>query len=82
MTPDAILCDIAMPDRDGFDLIAAIRRLPPPQRDIPMAALTAYAKSEDRHRVLDAGFRAHLAKPVDPADIAAVVAELARDAVR
>ncbi len=82
MTPDAILCDIAMPDRDGFDLIAAIRRLPPPHRDIPMAALTAYAKSEDRHRVLDAGFRAHLAKPLDPADIAAVVAELARAAVK
>ena len=79
--PDVILCDIAMPDRDGFDLIAAIQALPPPQRDIPMAALTAYAKSEDRNRVLDAGFRAHLAKPLDPADIAAVVAELAGAAV-
>lgn len=76
--PDVILCDIAMPDRDGFDLIAAIQALPPPHRDVPMAALTAYAKSEDRHRVLDAGFRAHLAKPLDPADIAAVVAELAQ----
>ena len=43
-----------------------------------MAALTAYAKPEDRNRVLDAGFRAHLAKPLDPADIAALVAELAR----
>jgi len=81
IAPDVILCDIAMPDRDGFDLIAAIQELPPPRRDIPMAALTAYAKSEDRNRVLDAGFRAHLAKPLDPADITAVVAELARGPV-
>jgi len=81
IAPDVILCDIAMPDRDGFDLIAAIQALPPPRRDIPMAALTAYAKSEDRNRVLDAGFRAHLAKPLDPADITAVVAELARGPV-
>ncbi len=79
--PAVILCDIAMPDRDGFDLVAAIQRLPDPWRDIPIAALTAYAKSEDRNRVLGAGFRAHLAKPLDPADIAAVVAELARAAV-
>ncbi len=78
IVPDVILCDIAMPDRDGFDLIADIKQLAPPGRDIPMAALTAYAKSEDRNRVLDAGFRAHLAKPLDPADITAVVAELAR----
>jgi signal transduction histidine kinase len=77
MAPDAILCDIAMPGRDGFDLIAAIRELPPPRCDIPIAALTAYAKSEDRNRVLDAGFRAHLAKPLDPIDITSVVAELA-----
>ena len=76
--PDVILCDIAMPDRDGFDLIAAIRQLAPPARDVPMAALTAYAKLEDRNRVLNAGFRAHLAKPLDPADITAVVEELAR----
>jgi signal transduction histidine kinase len=81
IVPDVILCDIAMPDRDGFDLIAAIRQLPPPRRDIPMAALTAYAKSEDRNRVLDAGFRVHLAKPLDPADITAVVGELARGPV-
>jgi signal transduction histidine kinase len=82
MLPDVILCDVAMPDRDGFDLIATIQGLPPPGRDIPVAALTAYAKSEDRNRVLQAGFRAHLAKPLDPADIAAVVAELAHGAVR
>jgi len=78
--PDVILCDIAMPNRDGFDFIAALRRLPSPRRDIPVAALTAYAKSEDRNRVLSAGFHAHLAKPLDPADIAAVVAELAQAA--
>ena len=72
--PQIVLCDIAMPDRDGFDLIADLRKLPPPRCDIPVAALTAYAKSEDQRRVLEAGFRAYLAKPLEPGDIAAVVA--------
>jgi signal transduction histidine kinase len=74
--PDAILCDIAMPIRDGFDLIAELRRLPGPERAIPVAALTAHAKPEDQRRILDAGFQLFVAKPVDPLQIASAVLAL------
>jgi signal transduction histidine kinase len=74
--PDAILCDIAMPIRDGFDLIAELRCLPGPERAIPVAALTAHAKPEDQRRILEAGFQLFLAKPVDPSQIAGVVLAL------
>ena len=73
---DVLLSDIAMPGVDGYTLLGRARaRLP--GREIPAAALTAYAASEDRSRALAAGFRAHLAKPVDPAELVAVVADLA-----
>jgi len=47
-------------------------------RDVPAAALTAYARPEDRTRALHSGFEMHLAKPVDPAELVASVATLAR----
>jgi len=73
---DVLLSDIAMPGVDGYTLLGRARaRLR--GREIPAAALTAYAASEDRSRALAAGFRAHLAKPVDPAELVAVVADLA-----
>ena len=73
---DVLVSDIAMPGVDGYTLLGRARaRLR--GREIPAAALTAYAGSEDRGRALAAGFQAHLAKPVDPAQLVAVVAELA-----
>ena len=68
---DAIITDIAMPDRDGFDLIRAIRDLRASSnvRDVPAIALTAYAREDDRLRALAAGFRMHLAKPIRPSEI-------------
>ena len=55
--------------------------MPPPQQQIPAAALTAYARPEDRSRALSAGFQLHLAKPVEPAELMAAVANLAGRAV-
>ena len=74
--PDVLVCDIGMPDEDGYDLIQQVRANPA-TRDIPAAALTAFARPEDRKRSLLAGFQAHIAKPVDPAELTAVVASLA-----
>jgi CheY-like chemotaxis protein len=75
--PQVIISDIGMPDRDGFDLIAAVRRR---SRDkggsIPAAALTAYVRPGDRQRVLDAGFQMHLGKPVDPDELVSAVETL------
>lgn len=62
--PDVIISDISMPERDGFDLLHEIRTDGHNARDIPVIALTAYARSEDRDRIKGAGFSAHVAKPL------------------
>ncbi|MBV8518617.1 MAG: GAF domain-containing protein [Acidobacteria bacterium] len=72
--PDVIVCDIAMPDEDGYAFVRALRG-----RDgvsgIPVIALTAFGRPEDRERALSSGFDAYLKKPVDPAVLAAAVRE-------
>jgi CheY-like chemotaxis protein len=78
--PDAIVCDIEMPGRDGLALIREIRSLPAARGRIPATALTAHVRPEDRVRSLVAGFQVHLGKPVDPLELAVVVASLARAA--
>jgi signal transduction histidine kinase/ActR/RegA family two-component response regulator len=75
---DVLVSDIGMPDEDGFTLISRIRALSTEEGgSIPAIALTAYATDEDRQRVLAAGFREHLPKPVEPAELIAIVASLA-----
>ena len=79
--PDVLLADLGLPTINGFDLIAEIRKLPDQQlRSIPAAALTAYARSEDRVRALQSGFQMHLAKPVDPVELVVAISALARRA--
>jgi PAS domain S-box-containing protein len=81
--PDVVLTDLGMPRMDGFELIARIREHEDARvRDIPAAALTAYARSEDRVKALRAGFQMHLAKPIDPAELITTVATLARRGLR
>src|SRR5687767_896375 len=76
--PDILISDLGMPDEDGYSLISKIRALPDDRGgQIPAAALTAYARAEDRMRVLRAGFQFHLPKPVDSAELVTVVASLA-----
>lgn len=76
---DLLVSDIGMPGEDGYDLIRRVRALPHARGgDMPAAALTAYARAEDRQRMLNAGYSIHLAKPVEPAELVAVVATLSR----
>ena len=76
--PDILISDLGMPDEDGYSLISKIRALPAEQGgQIPAAALTAYARAEDRMRVLRSGFQFHLPKPVDSAELVTVIASLA-----
>lgn len=78
LKPDVLISDIGMPGEDGYALIRKVRALPRDQGGlIPAAALTAYARAEDRTRSLLEGFQIHLPKPVEPAELAAVVANLA-----
>jgi PAS domain S-box-containing protein len=74
--PDLVLSDLAMPDRDGYDLLRTVRRLRGPARAFPIVALTAYARPEDAARILAAGFAAHLAKPVDTRKLVAAIGSL------
>jgi CheY-like chemotaxis protein len=75
---DVLLSDIEMPGTDGYQLIQELR-LRPSQLggSVPAAALTAYARTEDRLRALRAGFQLHLAKLVQPSELVTVVASLA-----
>ena len=79
LQPDILLSDIAMPGEDGLSLIRRVRLLPPGGGGlIPAAALSAYAGAADRRSALLAGFQHHVAKPVDPARLLAVIARMAR----
>ena len=76
---DVLISDIGMPGTDGYQFIRAVRALPEEQGGkVPAIALTAFARSEDRQRAMLAGFDMHIAKPVEPAELIAVVARMAR----
>jgi len=76
--PDVLVSDIGMPVEDGYALIRRLRaRVPERGGELPAVALTGYGSVEDRVRVLTAGFQMHVVKPVDPTELAAVVAMLA-----
>jgi len=75
---DILISDIGMPDEDGYALLRRVRTLDPVNGGtIPAIALTAYARSQDRTAALLAGFQSHIAKPVEPAELIAVIANLA-----
>ncbi|HEX7152857.1 MAG TPA: ATP-binding protein [Thermoanaerobaculia bacterium] len=71
--PDVVVTDIAMPDRDGYDLLAAIRN-DGTWSNLPVVALTAHGRVEDEQRASAAGFRKYLRKPVDMQELAEAVA--------
>jgi len=76
---DVLLADIAMPGEDGYSLIRKIRKdSRMATSSIPAAALTSFARDEDRQRALQAGFQLHLSKPVDPRSLIEAVASLGR----
>jgi signal transduction histidine kinase/CheY-like chemotaxis protein len=75
---DVLVSDIDMPEMDGYTLIRELRGRPPEHGGrIPAVALTAYARVEDRVKVLRSGYQMHVPKPADPAELATVVARLA-----
>ncbi len=76
---DVLISDIGMPGQDGYDLIRQVRALPADRGGtLPAAALTAYARAEDRRRVLGAGYSMHVSKPVEPAELVSVIVSLTR----
>jgi CheY-like chemotaxis protein len=77
--PSVLIADLGMPRVDGFQLIEQVRRhRNPVVRRIPAAALTAYARSDDRVKALRAGFQIHMAKPIDPAELVTTISALVK----
>ncbi len=74
---DVMIADIGMPGTDGLQLIRMVRQLAEPARSVPAAALTAYARSQDRITALASGFHMHLVKPIDPLELIVAVSALA-----
>jgi len=76
--PDLLVSDIGMPTVDGFELLRRVKTFSAQNcRELPVIALTAFARPEDRERALTAGFAVHFAKPFAPTALAAAIAELA-----
>jgi CheY-like chemotaxis protein len=76
---DVLIADIGLAGFDGFELIERVRQSEDAAiREVPAAALTAYARAEDRVKALRSGFHMHLAKPIDPAELVAAVAALSK----
>jgi CheY-like chemotaxis protein len=74
---DVLICDIGMPGLDGYTFIRRVRTLDDPQKsEVAAVALTAYARLEDRTEAIRAGFQNHLPKPVEPAELLAVIHSL------
>ncbi|MEG4520376.1 MULTISPECIES: PAS domain S-box protein [unclassified Microcoleus] len=77
--PDLLLCDIGMPEMDGYALIRQIRKWSPQQGGtIPAIALTAYAGEIDQQQALAAGFQIHISKPVEPDELVKAIDRLLR----
>jgi PAS domain S-box-containing protein len=76
---DVLVSDIGMPGEDGYAMMRRLRRRGPRRGgNIPAIALSAYARAEDRVQSIRAGFQIHLAKPIEPAELVATVASVAR----
>jgi PAS domain S-box-containing protein len=74
---DVLICDIGMPGVDGYTLIRRVRTVDDPRKsEVPAVALTAYARLQDRTEAIRAGFQNHLPKPVEPAELLAVIHSL------
>jgi len=74
---DILISDIGMAGADGYQLIQQVRaQVDERIATIPAVAVTAYARADDRRRLLLAGFQMHLSKPVEPQELVAGIASL------
>ncbi len=79
--PDLILCDIQMPNMDGYE-VARRCKADPALRHIPLVAVTAMAMVGDREKILESGFQGYLSKPIDPENFVASLEEFLHDGLR
>jgi signal transduction histidine kinase/ActR/RegA family two-component response regulator len=80
LQPDALVSDIGLPEEDGYALIRRLRSREAERGGfLPAVAMTGFVRAEDRARILAAGFQVHVPKPVEPAELTAAIAAVARD---
>jgi CheY-like chemotaxis protein len=77
--PDVLICDISMPNEDGYTFLRTLRSSGGEAQNVPAIALTAYASERDRTRASAAGFDAHLAKPIQLPALAAAINHVLHD---
>jgi CheY-like chemotaxis protein len=80
--PDILICDLAMPQMDGYEVLGNVRRLEPEVGWLPVIAFTASARTQDLTESCRAGFQAYLAKPLTPNEPVATIAKLVRMGTR
>jgi len=74
--PDVVVTEIGLPDQDGYSLVRQIRQHEAEHGGfLPVIALTAYARRDDRDRAFAAGFQAHVTKPLEPGQLIAAIAD-------
>jgi CheY-like chemotaxis protein len=72
-----MISDIGMAGADGYQLIRQLRAVQDDRiSTIPAVAVTAYARADDRRRLLLAGYQMHISKPVEPQELVAGIASL------
>jgi CheY-like chemotaxis protein len=75
--PDLVVCDIGMPELDGYEFIKTIRLLPREKGgETPAIALTGYVRVEDRSRALQAGYQMFVPKPIEAAELCSIIGDL------
>jgi CheY-like chemotaxis protein len=72
-----VVCDLAMPEEDGYVFLRTVRALPLPASATPIVALTAFGRPEHRQHALAAGFDEYLKKPIDPAELTSAILRFA-----
>jgi CheY-like chemotaxis protein len=76
--PDVLICDLAMPEIDGYEVLKNVRRLAPELAQLPVIAFTAAAPDEVRAATRLAGFQAHLTKPIEPEELISTIFNLSK----
>ena len=74
--PNLVVCDLAMPEEDGYMFVEAVRALETEAHTVPIVALTAFGRPEDRQRAVTSGFDDFLKKPIDPEEMIQAVQRL------
>lgn len=79
--PDLIICDLQMPEVDGYEVVRELKQ-DPDLRGVPLLAVTAFSMLGDREDVLRAGFDGYFSKPIEPENFVSAIEQFLPTALR